>query len=415
MTSVPPDQAPARTGVDFLAVLEGLAAFDGELSEDVRRNDDLRRRVLLSVQRLVSELETPAETAQRILYNELELCAARIGVDLDVFSILSASTKSMTTEEIATQTGVHPDINLLARILRYMASVGMIREVSAGLWAQSNYGSNLTDKRQRAGICHVHESVLPAYLALPEFLRAKNYQVPISNTDTPFVRGHRAEPTTFFNWLQFHPANAGYFHEFMNVHRTGVRTWLDDKTATGMVIDVLREKDHPEAILFVDVGGGMGQQCKLLKSRYPDLLGKIILEDLPEVVDKVDTEEAEFDKIGMSFFESQPVKANYSGSTYLDWPDESCRTILGHIRDAMQQESILVIDDLVLPDFGAHKFETQLDLTMLAMLNGQARTRGHWQELLVQAGLVVSEIRVYEEEAREAIIVARKSEPIALE
>lgn len=81
----------------------------------------------------------------------------------------------------------------------------------------------------------------------------------------------------------------------------------------------------------------------------------------------------------------------------------------------MQQESILVIDDLVLPDFGAHKFETQLDLTMLAMLNGQARTRGHWQELLVQAGLVVSEIRVYEEEAREAIIVARKSEPIALE
>ncbi len=49
----------------------------------------------------------------------------------------------------------------------------------------------------------------------------------------------------------------------MNVHRTGVRTWLDDKTATEMVIDVLREKDHPEAILFVDVGGGMGQQCKV--------------------------------------------------------------------------------------------------------------------------------------------------------
>ncbi len=66
MTSVPPDHRP---GVDFLAVLEGLAAFDGELSEDIRRNDDLRRRVLLSVQRLVSELETPAETAQRILYN----------------------------------------------------------------------------------------------------------------------------------------------------------------------------------------------------------------------------------------------------------------------------------------------------------------------------------------------------------
>ncbi len=30
------------------------------------------------------------------------------------------------------------------------------------------------------------------------------------------------------------------------------------------------------------------------------------------MVDKVDTEEAEFDKIGMSFFESQPVKGELS-------------------------------------------------------------------------------------------------------
>lgn len=61
----------------------------------------------------------------------------------------------MTTEEIARQATVTPDTNLLARILRYMASVGMVREVDAGMWVQSDYGSNLADKRQSAGICHV--------------------------------------------------------------------------------------------------------------------------------------------------------------------------------------------------------------------------------------------------------------------
>jgi hypothetical protein len=79
---------------------------------------------------------------------------ARIGVDLDLFNILSTATEPLTTENIAKKTGADPDIYLLARILRYMASIGMIREVRPGIWTQKNYGSNLTDARQSAGVCH---------------------------------------------------------------------------------------------------------------------------------------------------------------------------------------------------------------------------------------------------------------------
>lgn len=68
----------------------------------------------------------------------------------------------------------------------------------------------------------------------------------------------------------------------------------------------------------------------------------------------------------------------------------------------------MIIDDLVLPDSEAHRFETQLDLTMLAMLNGQARTRHHWKKLLEESGLLVCEIIVYEKEASEAVIISRK-------
>lgn len=33
----------------------------------------------------------------------------------------------------------------------------------------------------------------------------------------------------------------------------------------------------PDDIVFVDVGGGIGQQCALLKKKYPKLLGRVVL------------------------------------------------------------------------------------------------------------------------------------------
>lgn len=119
--------------------------------------------------------------------------------------------------------------------------------------------------------CQRHDNVLPAYLALPHFLRAHRYQPSATITDTAFALGHRADAVTFFDWLQSNPVNAQYFHEFMSIHRTGVRTWSDEKDAAVAILEVLREQDHPEANLFVDVGGGMGQQCKVSCTKFHGL------------------------------------------------------------------------------------------------------------------------------------------------
>lgn len=75
----------------------------------------------------------------------------------------------------------------------------------------------------------------------------------------------------------------------------------------------------------------------------------------------------------------------------------------------MDEDSLILIDELVLPDRGAHRYETQLDLTMLAMLNAEARTETHWKQLLSEIGLEVKNIVYYEDDAREAIIIAKKS------
>ena len=39
--------------------------------------------------------------------------------------------------------------------------------------------------------------------------------------------------------------------------------------------------------LFIDVGGSMGAQCVEFRKRYPNLAGRVILQDLPVVIEQV--------------------------------------------------------------------------------------------------------------------------------
>jgi demethylsterigmatocystin 6-O-methyltransferase len=45
-----------------------------------------------------------------------------------------------------------------------------------------------------------------------------------------------------------------------------------------------------ETILFVDVGGSTGPQSQELRERFPDLKGRVLLQDRPEVVEQAKEE-----------------------------------------------------------------------------------------------------------------------------
>lgn len=91
----------------------------------------------------------------------------------------------------------------------------------------------------------------------------------------------------------------------------GQQTWLDviafeslikGNGAEATVID-------PETPVFVDVGGGIGSQCAILKSKLPNLPGRVILQDLPVVLQHaLPTEGVEV--TAHNFWTEQPVKGN---------------------------------------------------------------------------------------------------------
>ena len=56
--------------------------------------------------------------------------------------------------------------------------------------------------------------------------------------------------------------------------------------------------------------------------------------------------------------------------------------------------SKLVINDIVIPETGATRFQTQSDMTMLAFLGAMERTEAQWRKLIEEAGLKVNGVWV---------------------
>ena len=89
-----------------------------------------------------------------------------------------------------------------------------------------------------------------------------------------------------------------------------------------------------------------------------------------------------------------------------DYPDESCITILKNVIPAMDKDSRILIDEMVLPNSGVHWQATQLDLTLMAALGSMERTIEQWYELLEKAGLKILRIYTYTPLLHDSIIVA---------
>lgn len=62
----------------------------------------------------------------------------------------------------------------------------------------------------------------------------------------------------------------------------------------------------------------------------------------------------------------------------------------------MTSQSLLLIDDRVLPEKGTSLTVMQLDITMMAMLNGTERTLTRWKKLLAEVGLEITQVYGYD-------------------
>ena len=98
------------------------------------------------------------------------------------------------------------------------------------------------------------------------------------------------------------------------------------------------------------------------------------------------------------------AKFYYLKTVIHNWPDHKVREILQNIIPAMSAHSVILIDEMVLPDSGVNWHATSMDLTMMALLAAVERTRTQWAELLDSVGLKIKKVHIYSPSVYEGVI-----------
>ncbi|MCJ1432478.1 hypothetical protein MMC27_001835 [Xylographa pallens] len=189
----------------------------------------------------------------------------------------------------------------------------------------------------------------------------------------------------------------------MAARRESMPTWLS-------VYPLAKEIQgwDSEAPIFVDVGGGIGQQCAELLAKYPDLSGRVVLEDLGHCIDQALPTVGVKNVVQDIFTAQQVLGAKYYHlrGVLHDFPDDKCRKILLNIIQALRKGSLVLIEEMVIPNKGVHREATEVDLTMMCGFAAIERTEAQWRSLLDSVGLRILKVHEVLPSIHETLLVA---------
>ncbi|MFD5191257.1 methyltransferase [Streptomyces sp. NPDC058357] len=288
----------------------------------------------------------------------------------------------MTAEELAKQTGTHPET--LEALLRILSTIGVFGRDDAGVYRNTALSDQLRDG---------HPQSMRHYVMLSGGLYADTFSAVTHTLRTGESAFRHLHGTRIYEYLEQHPAEADLYDKAMADLARPVAAALADAYDFGAVRSVL------------DIGGNSGELLKGLLTAHPHLTGTCL--DRPDVCARATAELATSDRKHLAerltyqpgdFLEAVPVDADlYTVKNVLhNWNREHSVVILGRIREAMERTGagrpvderprLLVIEPLV---------ETDVDWirVLFQMVVCEDGTRGRTDEVqraqITEAGLEV--------------------------
>lgn len=326
----------------------------------------VRDAVAVAHRSLIPPMTRVLETGLAII----ETKALYAAVELGVAEALAADPQEVGDLAVT----ANADADALARLLRFLASLGYFRQERDGRWSNT---------------------------AMSEHLRADH-------------------PDTVRDWIRFlgGPWNGEIWNHSLHSFRTGESAtvealgapffdWLAEHADAHETFDsAMAQTSRLVGPLFVagfdlgrfrrvcDVGGGNGSLIADVLTAAPQLEG--VLFDLPEVVARAPDVLAargvadRCEIVGGSFFESVPAGCDLYVLKNIvhDWDDDSCVTVLGHIRDGMTPGATVVLLEMLMPTSRIEHPAKYADLLMLVLTGaGRERTEAEFAALAARAGL----------------------------
>ncbi|KAI0041965.1 S-adenosyl-L-methionine-dependent methyltransferase [Auriscalpium vulgare] len=413
------EDAYAQQGHTFPSLNEPFSP--GPLDGD-KALADTTRLIVAAAHQIIAIVRAPIETFQD--YAPALYMTSSLGfVDrTDIADVLKEAPQGLHVNVISKKINV--DAVNIARVLRYLASRHVFREVAPNVFANNRLSSvlvkalpfeelTLKPKAKYEGaplaalVGHMSDETFKSVEFLPSHLldEAQGY-------DAPFNQAYETKQT-IWDWFNA-PDNQWRGSRF-----TACMKGSGDRYPPSIFINGYDWKSLDEGSVVVDIGGGLGGLTLVLAREFPHL--KYVVEDLaPVIVDagKFWSDTApELISSGrvtlqaQDFLQPQAVKeasVYYTRLVLHDWPDSMCETILKHLRAVAGPHTKLVVFECLMPHacpddsegslapppfpllanlgLPVGGFLTMMDLHMLTTLNGLERTFSQFVELGARTG-----------------------------
>ena len=294
--------------------------------------------------------------------------ALRLAGELRVADPLTSGGRHV--DEIARLTETDPDA--LYRLLRALASIGLLQETSQQVFGLTELGHRL----RADGPDSVRRSILNpdshvAWLRGAETLRTGRPSFDAAHGSAFFAHKNRhpAADRAFLQRMR-ERASRCYGRLAEAVDWSDTRTVMDIGGGDGFVLDgILRHAEHVDGVLF-----DREETIRLVASSGGD---------------------RRFRTVEGNFFRSVAPGADthLMCSVLHDWTDQQAEVILGSSRAALAPDGRLLIVEMVVPDGDAWHPSKWSDIGMMVLTGGRERTVGEFEKLLSSSGYTLAGVR----------------------
>lgn len=164
--------------------------------------------------------------------------------------------------------------------MRALAAYSLIDEVGIDTFKAGRFTKTLTLPGLHAGLIF-HSWSNDLALRMPQFLAKNNYRNPSDSTKSIAVDHYGMQPWEYFGK---NPELGMHFAKWLTVYQMGQGSWLDVFPVEQHLGGVDADK-----VAFVDVGGSTGSQSLALRKAFSGITGKVVVQDLPHVIETADT------------------------------------------------------------------------------------------------------------------------------
>lgn len=143
-----------------------------------------------------------------------------------------------------------------------------------------------------------------------EYSRKRGWVNPTDASDTALMYAY-GTTMNCFEWQRF-LGYGNHFNDHMGGYDLGCLPWMAPAfyPVQERLIDGADTKD-PEAGFMVDIGGNVGHDLIQFHRFFPTVPGKLILQDLPAVIDQIHDQDSAIIYMKYDFHTEQPIKGKH--------------------------------------------------------------------------------------------------------